>query len=83
MRTTVLAIAILVTVEVSAAATLLDVLSCGRVGSAGGLGAGTDLIRHTINTGRFPAAVCNDGTPAVFYYGPATKAADPHNRTGP
>lgn len=76
MRTTVLAIAALLAVELSAAPTLPDVLSCGRVGSAGGLGAGTELTRHTINTGRFPAAVCNDGTPAVFYYGPATKDAD-------
>ncbi len=37
---------------------------------AGGLAGGVDLTRYTIDIRRFPEAVCNDGTPAVFYYGP-------------
>lgn len=55
-----------------AAAPLPEVLSCGRPGSAGGLGAGTDMERFTVDTSRFPEAVCNDGTPAVFYFAPGT-----------
>jgi hypothetical protein len=51
-------------------------LPCGRVGVAGGLGAGVDLRKYTIDTTKFPNAVCNDGTPAVFYYGAATRAED-------
>ena len=51
-----------------AATPIQDALSCGKPGSAGGLGAGTDMVRYTVNTSRFPEAVCNDGSPAVFYF---------------
>jgi hypothetical protein len=51
-------------------------LPCGKIGTVGGLGSGTDLTRYTIDTTRFPNALCNDGTPGVFYYAPATRAAD-------
>lgn len=61
---------------VRAADPLPQAFSCGKEGPAGGLGAGTDLTRHVIDTTRFPEAVCNDGTPAIFYYGAATRPED-------
>ncbi len=45
----------------------LDVLPCGRPGEAGGLAAGADLARITVDTRRYPGAICNDGSPAVYY----------------
>lgn len=66
----------LVLVALTAASPLQDVLSCGKPGVAGGLGAGTDMARHTIDTTRYPEALCNDGTPAVFYYAPHTADDD-------
>ena len=68
-----LAVAVL---TLAAAATINTVLPCGNVGTVGGLGAGIDLTRHTIDTAKFPNAVCNDGTPGVFYYAPATREED-------
>lgn len=53
-----------------------QVLPCGKVGDAGGLGAGTDLQRQIVDTRRFPEAVCNDGTPAVFYFARYSKDED-------
>jgi len=58
------------------AATLDKVSACGRPGEAGGLGAGTDLVRMTVDNARFPEAVCNDATPAVFYVGRYTREED-------
>lgn len=58
------------------AESIQNVLPCGTVGDVGGLGSGTDLIRFAIDNTRFPNARCNDGTPAVFYYGAATTPAD-------
>lgn len=58
------------------AAPINTVLPCGKVGTVGGLGAGIDLTRYTINTAQYPNAVCNDGTPGVFYYAPATREED-------
>lgn len=55
---------------------LPEALPCGKPGAAGGLAAGTDLTRYTIDTARFPRAVCNDGSPAVFYYAPHTAEED-------
>jgi len=60
----------------TAAAPISSVLPCGNVGTVGGLGAGIDLTRYTIDTSKFPNAVCNDGTPGVFYYAPATREED-------
>ena len=34
------------------------------------------MTRYTINTERFPEAVCNDGSPAVFYFAPHSDPAD-------
>lgn len=59
-----------------AASPIGQALSCGKVGVAGGLGAGTDLQRVTVDTKRFPEAVCNDGSAAVFYVGRYTNEAD-------
>lgn len=60
----------------ASAAPISNVLQCGKQGTVGGLGAGTDMARFTIDTSKFPNAVCNDGTPGVFYYGPATREED-------
>jgi len=60
----------------AAAAPISSVLPCGATGTVGGLGAGIDLARYTVDTTKFPNAVCNDGTPAVFYYAPATREED-------
>jgi len=59
-----------------AANPLPQVFNCGKEGSVGGLGTGTDLTRYAIDLTRFPEAVCNDGTGSVFYYGSSTKPED-------
>lgn len=59
-----------------AAQTINQVLPCGKVGTIGGLGAGTDLQRFTVDVARYPEAICNDGSPAVFYYTRSTKDED-------
>lgn len=58
-----------------AAPSIADVLDCATVGSAGGLPAGPDLEKVVLDMTAFPAARCNDGTPAVFYVQPAQTAA--------
>lgn len=60
----------------ASAAPISSVLPCGKTGTVGGLGAGVDLTRYTIDTSKFPNAVCNDGTPGVFYYAPASREDD-------
>jgi hypothetical protein len=69
-------LATLLLAAVAAAPLLPDALSCGKPGAAGGLGSGTDMTRYTVDTTRFPDALCNDGTPAVFYYAPAQREED-------
>ncbi|HYH08629.1 MAG TPA: pectin acetylesterase-family hydrolase [Thermoanaerobaculia bacterium] len=59
-----------------AASLLPQTFACGREGTAGGLGGGDDLTRYVVDNTRYPNAVCNDATPAVFYYGPASKVED-------
>ncbi len=73
---TALAVLLFAALDVRGAESIQNVLPCGQVGDVGGLAAGTDLTRHTIDLARYPDAVCNDGTPAVFYYGAATTVAD-------
>lgn len=51
----------------------LEVLPCGTPGEAGGLAAGSDLARMKIDTRRYPDAICNDGSPAVYYVRPYTR----------
>lgn len=60
----------------ASAATLDRALSCGRPGEAGGLAAGTDLDRVTIDNRRYPEAVCNDSTPGVYYVSRYTREED-------
>ncbi len=78
MRTSVLILGALLLSGpvVNAANSIAQVLPCGKPGDVGGLGNGVDLVRSTLDTTRFPDAVCNDGTPGVFYYGPATRNED-------
>lgn len=66
----------LASLSAAAATPLPQTFSCGKEGSAGGLGGGTDLTRYTLDLARYPEAVCNDTSPGVFYYGAATTAAD-------
>lgn len=61
---------------VASAPPIQDVLTCGKAGAAGGLGAGTDMTRYTIDTRRHPEALCNDGSPAVFYVAPHSTPED-------
>ncbi|MEW5740050.1 MAG: pectin acetylesterase-family hydrolase [Myxococcota bacterium] len=49
-----------------------EVLTCGKLGMAGGLAPGNELQRHDFDTTEFPDALCNDGTPALFYFRPAS-----------
>jgi hypothetical protein len=65
-----------VCLSASAAESISKALPCAQLGTVGGLGAGTDLTRHVVDNAKFPEAVCNDGTPAVFYYGPYSKPED-------
>jgi hypothetical protein len=77
MRTIFVSLALLfLSAGVHAADSISTVLPCGKPGVAGGLGAGVDLTRYMIDTTKFPNGVCNDGTPGVFYYAPATRAED-------
>ena len=75
MRTIAIVILTLI-VPASYGATLDKTLSCGRPGEAGGLAAGPDLQRVTIDTRRYPEAVCNDSTPGVFYVSRSTREED-------
>lgn len=77
MRRVVFAVALcLVAGAARAANPIPQVFTCQKEGTVGGLGAGVDLTRYTIDVTRFPEAVCNDGTPAIFYYAKSTKSED-------
>lgn len=52
-----------------------DALDCGTPATAGGLAPGDDLQRVNLDPASFPDAVCNDGTPAFFYFRPAANEA--------
>lgn len=69
-------LAVIVFTLAASAAPISSVLPCGTTGTVGGLGAGVDLTRYTIDAAKFPSAICNDGTPGVFYYAPATREED-------
>ncbi|MBI4908543.1 MAG: hypothetical protein HY820_33295 [Acidobacteria bacterium] len=47
-----------------------EALKCGKVGTAGSLANGMELQRHNLDTTRYPNALCNDGSNAIFYYRP-------------
>ena len=72
MRATFVVLAALLCADGAAASDVisLDVLPCGKPGEAGGLAAGPDLRKITVDTRRYPNAVCNDGSPAVYYIRP-------------
>jgi len=53
------------------------VLSCGTLGEVAAVTPGSTLFRIFIDTGVFPAAVCNDGTPGVIF-AKRGKGADVH-----
>lgn len=57
------------------APSIADALDCGTPASAGGLGNGPDLQRVDLDLAAFPAARCNDGTAAVFFFRPAASSA--------
>jgi hypothetical protein len=76
IRTILLSILVLGTASAFAADSISHALPCGQQGTVGGLAAGADLQRYTIDNSKFPHAVCNDGTPAIFYFGAATTVAD-------
>jgi len=63
------------TSDLSGIPTIAEALDCRSSGSAGGLARGSELQRHDLDTAAFPEALCNDGTPAVFYFRPAATAA--------
>ena len=48
----------------------------GVAGEVGDIPPGTDLQRHTVNQNAFPLARCNDNSPAIFYFRPASDAAN-------
>ena len=56
-----------------------EALDCGVAKNIGGITQGTgtlDLERFTVDNALFPDAVCNDATPAIFYFRPAANAAN-------
>ena len=71
-----LSIVVACSLAAGAADPIANVLPCGKVGTVGGLGAGTDLTKYSVDTAKFPNAVCNDGSPAIFYYAPSTGQQD-------
>jgi hypothetical protein len=46
-----------------------------KEGVAGGINPGTNLSRVEIDTNRYPEAVCNDGSPGLFYVRKGTGAS--------
>jgi hypothetical protein len=65
--------------ELSSRPLISEALDCGTAKNIGGItqGKGTrDLERFTVDNALFPDAVCNDGSPAIFYFRPAANAAN-------
>lgn len=62
-----------------AAAPLLgDAFDCGKATAVGGLAGSSRasaLERRQVDVGAFPDALCDDGTPALFYVRPASASA--------
>ena len=48
----------------------------GVEGEVGGIVLGNEMQRKVVDQGVFPLARCNDNTPAIFYYRPASRPAD-------
>ncbi len=62
--------------ETAASPLIKDVLPCGATGTAGSLGAGTEMQRLELDLGLFPEALCSDGTGALFYFRPYSHPAN-------
>lgn len=58
---------VVLTVPAAAQPRIDDALACARRGEAGGVRSGRSLFRVDVDPAAYPLAVCNDGTPAVFY----------------
>ena len=55
-----------------------DAFDCGKATAVGGLASSSRasaLERKQVDVGAFPDALCNDGTPALFYVRPASTSA--------
>jgi len=48
----------------------------GVNGAVGGMKGGNELQRKVVDQQAFPLARCNDNSPAIFYFRPASRAAD-------
>ena len=58
-----------------------EAFDCGVANATGGIAAASEsgpLVRHTIDTALYPDALCNDGSPAIFYIRPARTEAARH-----
>jgi pectinacetylesterase len=73
-----LALLFVLSVPVAAQPRIGDALDCAKRGEAGGLRAGRSLFRIDVDPAAYPLAICNDGTPAVFYVRAHTNAEGRH-----
>jgi hypothetical protein len=55
---------------------LRETFGPGVEGDVGGIHLGSEMQRLTIDQTAFPLARCNDNSPAVFYFRPASRPAD-------
>ena len=55
---------------------LRETFGPGVDGDVGGVQLGSEMQRLTIDQTAFPLARCNDNSPAIFYFRPASRAAD-------
>ncbi|HWS53645.1 MAG TPA: pectin acetylesterase-family hydrolase [Pyrinomonadaceae bacterium] len=62
--------------DASAQVGLRETFGDGDNGIVGGIGRGTELQRKIVDLQAYPLARCNDNTPAIFYFRPASRAAD-------
>ena len=61
-----------------AAATIETALACGTPSRVFGAAGAGELQLHAVDTGTFPDALCNDGTPPVLYFRPYRGEANRH-----
>ena len=55
---------------------LRETFGPGVDGDVGGIAPGTEMQRKILDQSVFPLARCNDNSPAIFYYRPASRPAD-------
>ena len=51
-------------------------MPCAKLGEVEDVSPGTDLFRVDLDLSSFPAAVCNDGTPATMFVRRYAKKSD-------